>query len=133
MRREGQVAAAGEAMQHRREGALARFLFENPRHVGVAVARMDHQRQAGFARRGNVLAEALLLRVARAVVVVIVEAGLADGDDFRMFGQRDQRLGVDVGLFRRVMRMGADRAEDVREFLRNRKHLRVFLARGSRS
>ena len=48
------------------------------RHVVVGLARMDHQRQAGFARGGDVVAEAVLLRVARAVVVVIVEPGLAD-------------------------------------------------------
>ncbi len=48
------------------------------RHVVVGLARMDHQRQAGLARGGDVGAEALLLRVARAVVVVIVEPGLAD-------------------------------------------------------
>ena len=59
MRRERQIAAAGEAMQHGREGALPRFVFQNPRHVGIAVARMDHQRQAGFARRRNMLAKAL--------------------------------------------------------------------------
>ena len=59
------------------------------RHVGVGLARMDHQRQAGFARRRDVRAEALLLRVARAVVVVIVEPGLADRHHFRML--RDRR------------------------------------------
>ena len=35
---------------------------KDPRHVGVAIARMDHQRQPGFACGGDVLAEALFLR-----------------------------------------------------------------------
>ena len=123
---ERQIAAAGKAMQHGREGALPAFLLQNPRHVGVAVARMDDQRQPGFARRGNVLAQALRLRLARRIVVVIVEPGLADRHDLRMFRQRDQRLGVDVQFLMGVVRMGADRAENLRKFLCDRKHLRKF-------
>ncbi len=84
---ERQIAAAGEAMQDGREGALPGFFRQNARHVGVGFAGMDHQRQAGLARRSDVLAEALFLRVARAFVVVIVEPGFADGDDFRMLRQ----------------------------------------------
>ena len=60
------------------------------RHVVVGLARMDHQRQAGLARRRDMGAEALLLRVARAVVVVIVEPGLADRHDLRMPRLRDE-------------------------------------------
>ena len=77
-------------MQHGREGALPRFLLQDPRHVVVGVARMDDQRQPGRARRGDVGAEALLLRVARAVVVVIVEPGLADRDHLGMARARDE-------------------------------------------
>ena len=120
---ERQVAASGEAMQHGREGALPHFLFQNFRHVGVAVARMDDQRQPGFAGRGNVLAEACGLGVARAGVVVVVEAGLADGDDFRVFRHFNQRLGVNLRLLRRVMRMGADGAEHVGKTLGNGQNL----------
>ena len=113
-------------MQHGREGALPRFLFQNPRHIGVGFARMDDQRQPGFARGRNMLAKALCLRVARALVVVIVEAGLADRHDFRIFRQSDQRFGVDIQFLMRVVRMGADRAENLRKFLRDRQHLRKF-------
>ena len=63
---------------------------KNARHVVVGLARMDDQRQAGLARRRDVGAEALLLRVARAVVVVIVEPGLADRHHLRMPRARDQ-------------------------------------------
>ena len=45
-------------MQYGREGTLPAFLAQNLRHVSVAIARMDHQRQAGFARRRNMLPEA---------------------------------------------------------------------------
>ena len=63
----GQLAAAGEAVQHGREGALPGLLLQDARHVVVGLAGMDHQRQAGRARGRDMGAETLLLRVARAV------------------------------------------------------------------
>ena len=121
-------------MQHGREGALPRFLLEDARHVGVGLARMDDQRQAGLARRGDMGAEALLLRVARRVVVVIVEAGLADRDDLRMARARDQvgRASTSSSSCG-VMRMRADRAVDVGKALGDRQHVGVPRARASRS
>ena len=74
---------------------------------------MDHQRQAGGARRRDMGAEAARLRFRRAVVVEIVEAGLAERHDLRMLGQRDQFIRRNAVLFIGVMRMGADRAIDV--------------------
>ena len=70
------------------------------------------------------------LRVARALVVVIVEAGLADRHHFRMLGKRDQRLGIDVEFLVGIMRMRADRAENLRIFLGNRQHLRQLTHAG---
>ena len=64
----GEVGTAGKAMQHGREGALPGFLFENSRGILVGLARMNHERQAGFARRSDMGAEAALLRVARAAL-----------------------------------------------------------------
>ena len=81
-------------MQHGREDALPCFLFEDARHIVVGVARMDDQRQTGFARRRDVAAKAALLRVARRVIVVVVEAGLADRHDFGMPRARDQVTAV---------------------------------------
>ena len=79
MPREGELAAAGEAMQHGREGALPGFLVAGfSRDVVVGLAGVDHQRQAGLAGGRDMGAEALLLRVARRVVVVVVEPRLAD-------------------------------------------------------
>ena len=69
-------------MQHRREGALPCFFFENARGVVVGLARMDDQRQAGLARGRDMGAKAALLRLARRVVVVIIEPGLAERHDF---------------------------------------------------
>src|ERR1700726_3388441 len=86
----GEIGTAGKTMQHGGEGALPCFLFEDARHVVVGVARMDDQRQPGFARRRDMAAKAALLRLARRVVVVIVEAGLADGHYLGMPRARDQ-------------------------------------------
>ena len=58
--------------------------------------------------------KALLLDVARAVFVVVVEARLADRHNLGMARQFDQFLDHDIELARqRDVRMGADRAEDV--------------------
>ena len=57
---------------------------------------------------------------------MIVEAGLADRHHFRIFCQSDQRFGIDVQFLMRVVRMGADRAENLRIFFSDRKHLRKF-------
>ena len=119
----GEVGTAGKAMQHGGEGALPCFLFEDARHVVIGVARMDHQRQPGFARRRDVIAKTALLRLARRVVVVVVEAGLADRHDFGMPRARDQIARGHMQFLVGIVRMGPDRAEHVREALGDRQHL----------
>ena len=116
------LRTAGEAMQHSREGALPGFFFENARHVGVGFARMDDQRQAGLARGGDMGAKSALLRIARAVVVVIIEPRFADRDDFRVPRMGDQIVRRDVQLFVRIMRMRADRAKNIGKALCDRQH-----------
>src|SRR5262249_53985365 len=54
-----QCSTAGKA-------AFPRFLFQYPRHVRIRFARVDDERQTGCARGGNVIAQALFLRRARA-------------------------------------------------------------------
>src|SRR3546814_3972190 len=68
--------------------------------VGVGVARMHDERQAGLARRGDVGAEAHLLGLARRMLVEIVEPGLADADHLVVAGQLDQPLGRLLALLR---------------------------------
>src|SRR4029077_6591223 len=84
-------------------------LFEDAGNVVVGVAGMSHERQAGLSRRGDVGAEAGLLILAWAVVVVIVEPGLADRHHLRMARKFQNLFERDVPLFRRVVWMGADR------------------------
>ena len=66
------------------EGALGVFLLQHVAGLGVGVAGMDDQRQAGLARRRDMGAEALGLLGARAVLVIEIEAGLADADHLGM-------------------------------------------------
>ena len=80
----GEIAAAGETMQHGGEGALPRFFFEDARGIVVGLAGMDDERQAGLARGGDMGAKSALLRLARRVVVVVIEPGFADRHDFGM-------------------------------------------------
>ena len=110
-------------MQDEGEGPLPRLLFQDRGHVVVGRARVDDQRQPGFARGGNVGAEALRLRLARGVVVMIVEAGLADRHHLRVGGKAHQLGRGDVQFFRRIVRMGADRAIDLVERFRDFKNL----------
>ena len=100
-------------MQETRKGPFRLFLLENSGDIVVGVAGMNHQRQAGFPGRGDMGAEAGLLAVARTVIVVVVEAGLAEADDLRMAGQGDQRRRVGFGLPAGLVGMNADGAPDV--------------------
>src|SRR5262249_43989066 len=124
-RMSGKLAAAGEAMQHRGESSPARFLLQYPRHVRVSLARMDDERQTGCARGGDVAAEPLFLRGARAALVVIVEPGLADCHHLRVTRALDQLVGRYIELVLRVMRMSADGAIHIIEALCDAEHLGV--------
>ena len=74
---------------------------------------MDDQRQPGDARGGDVAAEPGRLRLARRVVIVVVEPGFADRHDLRVAGDADELVDRDVGLLGGVVRVGADRAIDL--------------------
>ena len=125
--RRARLAAAGVAMQHRREGALRRLLLQYSRHILVRVARMDDERQAGGARGGDVVAKSAFLGLSRAVVVVVVEPGLADRNHLGMARAADQLVDADIELLLGVVRMGADRAVHVGEALGDGEHLGVSL------
>ncbi len=118
----GEIAAAGEAMQHRGVGPLPHLLFEDARGVVVGLARMDDQRQSGLARRRDMRAEAALLRLARRIVVVVVEPGFAERDDLGVTRAENEIGGGQIELFVRIMRMRADRAKNVGKALGDRQH-----------
>jgi hypothetical protein len=95
------------------ERPLGVLLFEDVAHDLVRLAGVDHQRQAGLARRRHMGAEHVGLHLARAEVVVEVETRLADADDLGTACQLDQALGRQVDVILGLVRVGADRAPDV--------------------
>ena len=58
---------------------------------------------------------------------MIVEPGFAERHDLGVLGALDQLGGRDVEFLVGMVRMGADGAEHLREFLGNGQHLGVFL------
>src|SRR5262249_43464842 len=68
-------------------------------------------------------AEPRLLILAAAVLIEIVEARLADGDDPRMRCERHDLTQADIALLGRRMGMRAHRAGDIRETLSNTQNL----------
>ncbi len=100
-------------MDHAGEGALPVLVFQDVAGLVVGVARVDNQRQASLTGGYDVGPEALGLLVARAVVVMEVEAGLADAHHLGMARRRDQPVGVALPLVLGLVRMDADRAPDI--------------------
>ncbi len=78
--------------------------------VGPRVAAVDHERQPVAVRELDLGGERVPLRLAWSVVVVVVEPGLADGDDAGCVEQVGDR--VDAG--RRLVGVEPDRGEHAR-------------------
>ena len=74
---------------------------------------MDHQRQAGFTRGGDVLAEHCRLNLARAEVIVEIQAAFADPHHLGPLRQFDQGRRRQVRRILGLVRMDPDRAPDV--------------------
>ena len=89
----GQLRTAGVAVHQHPERPSRVLLAQDLGHGRIRLARMDHQRQAGLPRGMDVLTEHLRLHLARAEVVVEVEAALADPHHFRPSRKVDQRRG----------------------------------------
>ena len=81
---------------------------------------MDDERQAGLARRCDVLEEAFALRGAWRLVVEVVEPSFADADALRMLRQPRDLRHRHVELLVRAMRMRADGEVDVGVRFRDR-------------
>ena len=100
-------------MQHRAKRSLGDLVFEDAAAIVIGLAGMDHQRQSRRPRRGDMRAKAALLRLARAVLIKIIQPRLAQRHDLRMLGQFDQLAGRNAVFLIGLVRMGADRAIDV--------------------
>ena len=105
-------------------GAVCMFLGEDAGHVLVGVAGMDDQRQAGFARGGDMDAQAVLLHRLAVGGVVIIQPGFADADEFGMRGQADQFIDAGQGFVGGAHRMRAGGVEDRIILLGQGAHLR---------
>ena len=77
-----------------------------------AVAGVDDEREVGEAGGADVAAERFLLLVAGGFLVEVVEAGLADGDDFGMAAQGDDGVGFGERVFADAVGVDADGAPD---------------------
>ena len=108
-------------MQHRAKRSLRHLIFENPAAIIVGVAGMNDQRQAGRAGSRDMRPKTALLRLGRAVLVEIIQPRLPQRHDLRMSRQFDQFVRGNPVFLIGVMRMGSDRAIDVRKSLGDRK------------
>ena len=77
-------------MQHSRRRLLG---GEDGGDLAIGFACMDDQRQPRRLRRRDVGAEDAFLHIVRAQIVMKIEACLADADDARMGGKRDEPVG----------------------------------------
>ena len=100
--------------------------------VVLGVAGVDDQRQAGLPRRLDMRLEALALRRAVGLVVIIIEPALADRDHARMVGGLDQRRRAEVGMGVGLVRVDADAGPDVGLALGDGDDRRPIRAGGSR-
>src|SRR5437868_323111 len=92
---------------------------------------MDDQWQTAGARRRDMDAEDALLNIAGAQIVMEVEAGLADADDFWVVRQREKLLGEQRGVIGRLVRVRPDRAPDPVICLGNRPDPVEFVEPGA--
>jgi hypothetical protein len=80
-------------MQHCAERSLGDLVFEDAPAVLVCFAGVDHQRQAGCARRRDMCAKAALLSFTGAVLVEIIQPASPSATTFGCPGQLDQFAG----------------------------------------
>ncbi len=76
--------AAGEGVHDAAQWAALAGFAEHDEDVFVAIADVDDERQATLLREPDVAVEIILLDVEGREVPVAVEAGFADGDNFRL-------------------------------------------------
>src|SRR4051794_25259012 len=100
-------------MDDSREGPLPHLLLEDGGGVLLGIAGVDDDRQPGLACRGDMGPEARALPLAVAMVVIIIEAALADPDHPRMRRALRQQACVDVRMPVGLVRMDSDRGPDV--------------------
>src|SRR3546814_9798036 len=94
-------------------GRLPHLLAEQRERVRLRLAGVDDDRQPRLLRRVDMATKTVLLSRPVALVVIIVEPGLADADDAWMRGAFHQLAGVDGGVLIGVVRVDADAGPDI--------------------
>ena len=109
-------------MDHAGEPALGGPLLQQGDGILIGIPAMDDERQGREARRLDMPAEDLLLPLARAVLIEIIEARLADADHLGMHRQLHQPCRPRIGLALRLVGMDTDGAPDIAETLGDGPH-----------
>ena len=99
-------------MHHTRIGAVPELFRQDAGHVVISGPGVNDQRQAAVACGGDMDAQRLLLNGGSIGGVVVIEAGFADGDEFRMPRERYQLVNGDKRFFGGAHRVGACGVED---------------------
>src|SRR5258708_9540803 len=107
------------------------LLGEDLGRLRIGIAGVDDERQASLARRRAMGAEERFLPRPRAVLVIEIEPALADPHHLLMLRQRNEPGDAWVFLARRLMRVDADRAPDIRIALGDGAHRRELTHLGA--
>ena len=101
-------------MENSGDAALSHGFGQDLRRIALRLARMHDQRQPGLPRGIDMRFEPLALRRAVRLVVIIIEAALADRNHPRMVRGFDQRRCAEVGMRIGLMRVYAHACPDIR-------------------
>src|ERR1700722_13049574 len=83
----GFLNRAGETMQDAADSSRAPDLFNERKAIGPRVATVDDDGELGVAGQSHLVAEYLMLDVARGVIIKIIQSNFAPSDYFWMFGE----------------------------------------------
>ena len=93
-----QFRSRAEAMQHPGKSAFPHLVLNYICDVRISLAGMNDDGQIQFARRRDLGAKALSLTVARRIIIMIIQSGLANGNAFGVIRSLDK--GIDIaGIF----------------------------------
>src|ERR1700736_233226 len=98
----------GETMQDAADSCGAPDLFNEREAIGPGVATVDDDGEFGVAGECHLVAEYLMLDVARGVIVKIIQSNFAPGDYFRMFCKLSEFFEVLRCDLLRFVRMDSD-------------------------
>ena len=93
-----QFRSRAEAMQHPRKSLFPHLILNNIGDVRISLAGMNDDGQIQFACRRDLGAKAFSLTVARRIIIMIIQSGLANGNAFGMIRSLDKSIDF-TGIF----------------------------------